>query len=325
VNYGPLTSRLSILVLVLTVCLGLFAGAHTTQAEAPATPADLQASLQNAIDASGFDIAIAVTDLQTGETIGVREFEPRLTGCTINVMVLIQATLDMQAGLLSREQVDWTLREVIRWSEPHRSKQLVELIGAGDLQTGAARVRELIASLGLSTAVFDHPPAYDGDSLALLPPTPVALPPQHLLEGQEYGWYEREILEWVPPEHVPDNLISAVDMNTVLAALWRGEILNPEWTQYLLGAMTGVSGGLQYLLGSSGGGSAVVSHKNGYYWTPDGWTDNDVGIVRFKVAGVEHAYAVSYYAAQLDAELGDVGIGQRLMSIIWNYFRQKYG
>jgi hypothetical protein len=68
----------------------------------------------------------------------------------------------------------------------------------------------------------------------------------------------------------------------------------------------------------------VVSHKNGYYWTPNGWTDNDVGIVRFWAGGKEHAYAVSYYASGLRAELGDVVIGQRLMRIAWDYFQARY-
>jgi hypothetical protein len=67
-----------------------------------------------------------------------------------------------------------------------------------------------------------------------------------------------------------------------------------------------------------------VSHKNGYYWTPDGHTDNDAGIVRFYVGGVEHAYAVSYYAAQLKAEFADIVIGQKLMRLVWNYFQDRY-
>jgi hypothetical protein len=123
---------------------------------------------------------------------------------------------------------------------------------------------------------------------------------------------------------VPDNVISPLDMNRFLGALWRNEVLDPEWTAYLLTKLTRVSPGLQYLVGSSGGARTDVSHKNGYYWTPEGWTDNDVGVVRFSIGGTEHAYAVSYYAAHLHDELDDAGFAQRLMGTIWNYFARRY-
>jgi hypothetical protein len=88
--------------------------------------------------------------------------------------------------------------------------------------------------------------------------------------------------------------------------------------------MTRVSPGLQYILGTFAGSGNVVSHKNGYTWTPNGHTDGDVGLVRFMVDDTEHAYAVSYYADQLDDEFGDIGIAQRLMRITRDYFNQKY-
>jgi len=296
----------------------------------PASPAsaegleDLQARLQTTIDASGFDVTIAVTDLQTGETAAVRGEEPRLSGCTINVLVLIQATLDMQAGLLQKEDVDFALRQTIFWSDPHYARQIVSMIGGGDIHAGVARVRELSASLGLQTAVFDHPPAYDMYSVTL----PVPPPP----EPQEDGTLaaevpaEGEILPPLPPDViVPANMISPLEMNRLLGALWRNEILSPEWTSYLLERMTRVSSGLQFILGTFAGSGTVVSHKNGYTWSPESrHTDGDVGLVRFTVGDTEHAYAVSYYASQLSDELGDIAIAQRLMRITRDYFNQKY-
>jgi hypothetical protein len=293
---------------------------------------DLQALLQRAVDASGFDVTVAVTDLQTGESAAVRGDEPRLSGCTINVLVLIQATIDMQAGLLERSQVDYWLRETIYSSNPHTSRQLVFLLGGGDVHLGITRVRELATRLELSNAVFDHPPAYDDDSLVFVPEPVEAAPGEAAFIPDPDAWIvpdprppvEAPIDEPPLPAAVPDNVISPLDMNRVLAALWHGQLLDPEWTSYLLERLTRVSPGLQYLVASSGRDSAVVSHKNGYYWTPHGWTDNDVGIVRFWAGGKEHAYAVSYYAAGLRAELGDVVIGQRLMRIVWDYFRARY-
>jgi Beta-lactamase enzyme family len=316
----------ALLALFLTVSFLVGASSHVMLSPRPASAEgldDLQARLQAAIEASGFDVTIAVTDLQTGETAAVRGEEPRLSGCTINLLVLIQAALDMQAGLLLKEDVDFALRQTILWSDPHYSRQIVSMIGRGDIPAGVARVRELVTSLGLQTAVFDHPPAYDMYSVSL----PVPPPPDPQEDGTLAAEVpaEGEILPPLPPDVVvPANVISPLEMNRVLGALWRNEILSPEWTSYLLERMTRVSGALQYILGTFAGSGNVVSHKNGYTWTPAGHTDGDVGLVRFTVADTEHAYAVSYYADQLDDEFGDIGIAQRVMRITRDYFNQKY-
>ncbi len=64
--------------------------------------AALQSRLQQRVDASGIDAAVAVTDLQTGETVSVNGDEPHLTGCTINFFVLLQVVRDLEAGPLPR-------------------------------------------------------------------------------------------------------------------------------------------------------------------------------------------------------------------------------
>jgi Beta-lactamase enzyme family len=310
----------------LAVCFLLSASSLLTL---PAQPAaadgldDLKARLQETVDDSGFDVAVAVTDLQTGETAAVRGDEPRLSGCTINLLVLIQATLDMEAGLLEQEDVDFALRQTIFWSDPHYSRQIVSMIGGGDIRAGVTRVRELASRLGLQTAVFDHPPAYDAYSASLPPPAPTDTQVNEPVDP-EVSPETEFLLQPQPDVVVPDNVISPSDMNRVLGALWRDDILSPEWTSYLMNRMTRVSPGLQYILGSSAGFSTVVSHKNGYYWTPEGHTDSDVGIVRFTVAETEYAYAVSYYAAHLDDEFDDIGVAQRLMRVARDYFDEKY-
>jgi beta-lactamase family protein len=364
--------------LIFVVCIFLSAFGALMLSPRPAEAEgldDLQARLQEAIDASGYDITIAITDLQTGETAAVRGDEPRLSGCTINLLVLIQATLEMQAGSLQKQDVDSLLSQTIRASDPHTSRQLVTMIGGGDVGTGIMRVRQLASDLGLTTAAFDHPPAYDTDSPSLTEEIPLVAAHDPDWEAATYeatqatnqgtaGVYvPQEVIaqldvnqelaalwnEWIPapepaavtgssasaarPEElvagvdgvvVPDNVISPLDMNKALAALWHQQVLNPEWTAYLLDRMQGVSPGLQYILGYARGSGAVVSHKNGYYWTPQGWTDNDVGIVSFSAGGNTYAYAVSYYAANLGSELGDVGIAQKLMRIVWDHFQQQY-
>ncbi len=277
------------------VCLagGLF-GRPAAEARALREPGDLaglEAALQEAVDRWGFDVAVAVTDLQTGETVGVRIDEPRLTGCTINLLVLIQATLDMQNGLLLEEDIDWMIATTIYWSDATLARELLFMIGGGDLAEGIARVAELARGLGLDSAVYDHPPAFEEESLNLV-----------------------------------ENTITPRDMNLLLSKLWHGEILDPQWTAYLLRHMTEVSPGLRYLLERGTSYEAVVHHKNGFYGTEEGgYVDNDVGIVSFTVDGTVYAYAISYFGSNVMGEFADASLGQELSAIAWSFFAERHG
>ncbi len=51
----------------------------------------LQTSLEQEIAARSFETAVAVTDLQTGETISVNGDRQQLTGCTINLLAIMQS------------------------------------------------------------------------------------------------------------------------------------------------------------------------------------------------------------------------------------------
>ncbi|HEY7268813.1 MAG TPA: serine hydrolase [Dehalococcoidia bacterium] len=287
--------RTALFALAVAALLAALAPSSPMRAEdaMPATAsemADLQTDLQAIIDESGYDITVAVTDLQTGETAGVRVDEPRLTGCTINLLVLIQVIRDVQDGLIAFDDVDWMVSDTIRYSDASLARELVYMLGSGDLESGLARVRSLAASLGLTSAVYDHPPAFGDESFALV-----------------------------------DNTMTPADMNRLLAMLWRGELLSPDLTQYILDRMSDVYPGLQYLLAAGAGPEAVVSHKNGFFWSDDGYFDNDAGIVAVYSDGGFYAYAISYYASYVPEEFADVDAGQRIAARVWAYFRSKYG
>jgi beta-lactamase class A len=282
--------------LFLACCLVGLQIAFTSGGEGRAAPltvkpgpfAELQAKLQVAVEGSGLDVTVAVTDLQTGETISVRGDQPRLAACSINLLVLIQATLDMSTGLIPVNVGDDLVRRTVHSSNPVTARELLFLVGAGDLGAGMKKVNDLGDRLRIEIR-YDHPPAFIEESLTGL-----------------------------------ENAVTANDMNALLAALWNQQILTPEWTDYLLQKLTGVKPGLQYLI-PAGVGNAAVSHKNGFVWTAFGWIDNDVGIVSFNAGGQTYAYAISYFASWVPNEYGDITLGQRISSLVWSYFESLYG
>ena len=283
--------RLSLLSFFLASLLLGFVSRGAAQAAPTAVDvgslADLQAQLQAAVDRSGLDVTVAITDLQTGETISVRGDEPRLAACSINLLVLIQAALDMNSGLIPVDIGEDLIERTIYGSNPITARELLFLSGSGDLWAGMKKVNELAKRLG-GNILYDHPPAF----------------PHETLTGSE-------------------NILTAKNTNAVLAALWNQQILTPEWTDYLLEKLIGVKPGLQYLI-PAGVGEAVVSHKNGFVWTALGWIDNDLGVVSFQAGGQTYAYAISYFASWVPEEYGDIALGQRISSLAWSYFKSLY-
>jgi len=275
-------------LVILVLALGRHGAVHAEPASSAAGQmAQLQAQLQSAIDASGLDVTVAVTDLQTNETTGVGADQLRLSACAINLLVLIQSTIDMSTGQMPFDKADELIGSTIYGSNPVTARELLFMIGNDDLTAGIARINALAKSLGVDI-YYDHPPAFGDDA-----------------------------------PNGGDNYVRASDMNAVLSALWQGKIVNGEWRDYLLKKLTGVKPGLQYLI-PAGVGDGVVSHKNGFVWTAEGWADNDVGIVSFRSGGQTYAYAISYFANWVPDEYGDINVGQRVSRLAWNYFEDAY-
>jgi hypothetical protein len=61
------------------------------------------------------DYAVAVTDLQSGETISVNGGVPHPSGCTINLFLLFQVAIDLEAGKYPLALVDEFVRDTT-WS-----------------------------------------------------------------------------------------------------------------------------------------------------------------------------------------------------------------
>lgn len=232
--------------------------------------------------------AVAVTDLQTGETVSVNGDQPRLSGCVVNLFALYQAVRDVWSGRYPQEYVDALIRATIWSSNATTAQELYGIIGGGDVVEGVRRVHDFInEELRLDAVVLDHPPAY-GDSIGVS----------------------------------PDNWVTAVAMNRALAALWHGEVV-PElsWRDYLLYHMTAVKPGLNYLTAAV---PEVVSHKNGFLWASTGYVDNDAGIVRFQRGDTEYAYAISFFSEEVTEEYADIPLGQQLGNLAYEVMTARY-
>jgi hypothetical protein len=266
---------------------------NTIKLPPPPPPIDpdflaLRDNLQREINAACCDIAVSVTDLQTGQAIDIQGDQPRLPGCTMNFFVLLSVVMDLQNGLYPESEVGSLISRTIWSSNPVTARELLIKTGDGNLYQGIDKVNELLSELGLHSALFDHPPAYPHES--------------------RFG---RD-----------SNIITSNQTNQALARLWR-DFLSPQWRDYFLEKLTGVKPGLNYLI-PAGVGQAEVSHKNGFFWDITGWVDNDIGIVVFERNGRQYAYAISLYMEEIPSKYADIPIGQKISRLVWEYFDNKY-
>ncbi|MCZ2111835.1 MAG: class A beta-lactamase-related serine hydrolase [Dehalococcoidia bacterium] len=253
----------------------------------------LEAALTDTVVAYGVagQYTVAVTDLQTGQTIGVNPDRPQRAACLMNLFVIIETLRQVQAGTVPIETVDGLIRQTIWASDATTAQMLFGIIGEGDVLAGVRKVEQLLHDeLELPEIILDHPPAYPEWSLGI--------------SG--------------------DNWATTRAMNAALGALYRGELLGPGWTDYLLEAMRIVKPGLNYLTANLPA-DAVVSHKNGFFWAEDGYVDNDTAIVRFESGGRWYAYAITFMSEQVGEKYADIWLGRDLVRMTWEYFRRVYG
>ena len=253
--------------------------------------AELQATLDAllAANTSGGEYAFAITDLQTGETVGFALERPHYSACVSNFFVILLATIDVQNGRYEESLVGDLISRTIWSSNPVTARDLYRIAGDGQVTAGVQRVADLIEQLELRNTVLDHPPLYANESLGI----------------------DR------------NNWSTAADTNRALAALYGDRLLTDQWRNYLLAKMTQVKPGLNYL--TAHGPNVPVSHKNGFFPAIDGWyVDNDIGIVRFERDGQQLAYAVSFFSQRVPTKYDDIPFAQRLTTAAWAFFQQRY-
>ncbi len=253
----------------------------------------LRDDIAAAIDRTTIDTAVAITDLRTGETIDVNGYDVRLPGCTINLFALMEVVSDLQAGRYPEPEPEPgdLIGQTINRSDPITARRLMrDWLGGGDLARGMTRVNDFMQSLGMTSTLMDHPPAFPEESL--------------------FGGI--------------DNRITARDVNRGLQGLWSGRVLDPAWRDYLLYKMTLVKPGLNYLIPIGTSAGAIVSHKNGFLYS-EGWADNDIGIVWYERGGQRYGYAISFFTENVPGKYDDIPLGQRISSLAYQWFVSRYG
>lgn len=252
---------------------------------------ELRQRMQAAVDGYGVAgaYAVAVTDLQTGETVSVGGSRIQIAGCVMNLFPLVAALQDAEWGVYPVSRVDALVAQTIWHSDASTARTLYGITGGGDVLRGVQRAQSMADALGLDSVLIDHAPGYPSESLGI----------------------------------DANNWLSAEDVNRLLAALWRGELLSEPYRTKLLDQMTHVQPGLNYLLAS--GQTGLVSHKNGFLYEGDGWVDNDAGIVRFTRGNETYAYAITFLAMDVETYRGDVALGQSLVRMAWQHFAGVYG
>jgi hypothetical protein len=257
-------------------------------------PAPDMAALRNLMGGtifnSGLNAAVAITDLQTGETIDVNGYDNRLPGCTLNLFVIMSVVQKLQAGTAPEPLAGDLIAQTITRSDPILARRMLkEWVGDDNLYRGIERLNVFMQALGMHDTLFDHPPAY----------------PEESLNGGI------------------NNETTARDANRGLRALWDGQVVSPVWRDYLLQKMTLVKPGLQYIIGSAGY-DATRSHKNGFLYE-QGWSDNDIGIVWFERGGQRYGYAISFYSQYLRGKYDAIPLAQEIASQAYDWFVSRYG
>ena len=234
----------------------------------------------------GIEVAVAVTDLQTGETISVGGNDPHKTGCTINMFALLAVVGEFEAGRAEPQDVAYNIRVGIGGSYPPEVRRFLVKVFPS-YQAAVARGQEMMRSWGMVSSQFNQVPYY--------------------------------------PTGMGSNRLTALEVNLVLGKLYRGELFSPEWTAYTLARLREISPGLNYILPGQLPGAATVAHKIGYYSDRDGWVNNDVGIVTFTGQdGEEKAYAITYLSQKARTEYTGYSFGAWLSRMVWDLFEATY-
>ncbi len=239
-----------------------------------------------AAQVGGIEVGIAVTDIQTGQTISVNGNVFHRTGCTINLFALLAAVGEFEAGRADPSRFVRSIRVGIGGSYPPEVRRFLERI-FGSHRAGVDRAQEMMRSWGMVASEFHQVPYYATGTAV--------------------------------------NRLTALEVNLALTKLYRGEMFSPEWTAYTLARLREVNWGLNYMLPGRLPRSAVVAHKIGFYADWDGWVNNDAGVVTFTGSdGQQKAYVISYLSQKARTEYTGYSFGARLSGIAWDYFEATY-
>lgn len=233
--------------------------------------------------------AVSVTDLQTGQIISVNGNRKQPAASTIKIFIAIGIAQQIDAGNIDRRDVDNLMQAMMRSSDNQASYELIEMLGHGDIVAGTAEVNTIAQALGTTGTFLDSPPDHPEIDLGI----------------------------------AADNLLTSNDLNLVLSKLYRGQILSPSSTAYVLSLMALPE---EWQNGSIGGplpSDSTVYHKPGWLDAPYN-TWNDAGIVIVNRIGQQISYVISYLSSFGDSEGSAYDNGYTVSAAVWNYFDAAY-
>ncbi|MGA7669839.1 MAG: serine hydrolase [Nitrolancea sp.] len=276
----------------VALCLLLMASLLPSSISADAPPATfdgLRSELNDLLSSWNGNYAVSVTDVQTGQTISINGDVEEPAASTIKIFVALAIAQQIDAGAIELDDVDDQMRLMMAVSDNEAAYELIELLGNGDIVAGTAYINTVAQALGATGTILDSPPDHPEIDLGV----------------------------------AADNLLTSNDLNMVLTKLYRGEILSPDGTDYVLELMNLPE---DWQNGSVGGplpDGATFYHKPG--WLDDPYnTWNDAGIVVVKRNGESLAYAISYLSSFSDSEGQSYDNGYAVSQAVWDYFDAAY-
>ncbi len=238
--------------------------------------------------ATGVDVAVAVTDLQTGEVASVNGNAVHKTGCVINLFALLSVVNEFDEGNSSPAGLEYSIKRGIGGSYPPEVRRFLTRV-YGDYATGLSATRSLMSGWGLRTTYMDHVPYYGT----------------------------------VNP---PPNVATALEVNDIITRLWRGQLFDREWSNYAIGVLQDSYWYVDYVLPKWLPWNATVGHKIGYFADWDGWVNNDVGFVTFTGKdGKQKGYVISYFSQYAPSEYAGYSFGATLSKVAWDHMVGRYG
>jgi len=237
------------------------------------------------------DIAVAVLDLQSGESIAVDGDERHLAGCTIKFFPALKAVYDVREGQREFDDtLDYLIQRTVRVSNNDDSHYLIGLVGVPETN---AFMTDVIGTRG---SIITHAPGYYG-------------------ENALYDIDEE------------DNYLTANDLVLAFTKLYRGELTTPELTTHLLDVMTQswlTPAEYGVILYQAAPPEARVAHKIGYVGpTWNVW--NDAGVVMFDRPEGTVAYAVAILTQYNRAYDEGPPTARQIADRVFQHFNETYG
>ena len=260
----------------------------------------------------GNRIGLAITNLQTKETISINGDERFIPGCAIKLFVWLSILADVQQGKYSLEtsiaaDSCWYVGGGEWWCG-HNRKTIGQYVRdalsvscntANSIltrQTGIETVNRRMQEWGMKQSIYSH-------------------------------WYD---LEWFKGDHTAylvyskaelENYLVPEEVNTVLGKLYQGELFPPEFTQVAIERLTHSSSYLHHndVIPARLPYNVTVAHKYGFI-PPNRFAD--IGIVITE----GFAFAISFFSngtSSYQAYYDTHDFGAELSRMVFDYFEEK--